>query len=78
MTGFLAAIEKLAGTVGTALGGPLVPAVLEIGKDVLNLIDKAKTVVSIDDADKLQTLRDDLEPKVMAHATATEKSLRGA
>ena len=68
---------KLAETISGALTGPAVPAVVEIGKDVIALIDNAKEVVSTNDAAKLQALRDDLEPKVLAHADATEKELRG-
>lgn len=73
---FLDTITKLVETVGGALTGPVVPAVVEIGKDVLNLIDNAKEVVSDTDAAHLQSLRDELEPKVMAHADATENALR--
>lgn len=75
---FLATLTKLAQTVGTALGGPIVPAVIEIGKDVLELIDKAKDVVESKDVPALTALRDDLEPKVMAHADSTEHTLRGS
>lgn len=75
---FVATLSKLAGTVGTMLGGPIVPAVVEIGKDLLGLIDKAKAVVSEEDAVKLDAIRDELEPKVMAHADRTEATLRGS
>lgn len=74
---FLETLKKLSETVGTALGGPLVPVVLEIGKDVLELIDNAKDVVDTDDVAELELMRDELEPKVMAHADSTEKTLRG-
>lgn len=74
---FVGMVSKLAGTVGTMLGGPIVPAAIEIGKDLLGLIDKAKAVVSEDDAVKLDAIRDELEPKVMAHADSTEATLRG-
>jgi hypothetical protein len=75
---FLNTITKLAMTVGEALSGNALPAVIEIGKDVLNLIDEAKTVVATDDVVVLQATRDELEPKVMAHADSTEKELRGS
>lgn len=68
---------KVAETISEALTGPAIPAVVEIGKDVINLIDNAKEVVSTQDAQRLQAIRDDLEPKVLAHADATEKELRG-
>lgn len=77
MSGFVDTIAKLAETLGTALAGPIVPAVVEIGKDFIKLIDEAKVVVSSNDADQLQEIRDELEPKVMAHADQTEASLRG-
>lgn len=77
MSDFVGMLSKLAGTVGTMLGGPLVPAAIEIGKDLLGLIDKAKAVVDEDDVVKLDAIRDELEPKVMAHADRTEASLRG-
>jgi hypothetical protein len=74
---FLDTAKKLAEAVGTALGGPMVPAVIEIGNDLLKLFDSAKEIVGEDDAEKLQVIIDDLEPKVMAHADSTEKTLRG-
>ena len=70
---FLSLAQKVSG----ALAGPVVPAIVEIGKDVLKLIDNTIEVVDIEDADKLQAIRDELEPKVMAHADTTEKTLRG-
>lgn len=77
MSNFLASLEKLAMTAGTLLGGPIVPAALEIGKDVLNLLHKAKTVVDTNDVPALDAMIAELEPKVLAHADATEASLRG-
>lgn len=74
---FMSTLSKLATTVGGALGGPIVPAVLEIGKDLLKLMDDAKEVVSSTDVPKLEAMREELEPKVMAHADATENKLRG-
>jgi len=74
---FIDTLGKLAETVGTALGGPAVPAVIAIGKDVLELIDKSKDVVAETDVTKLEAMREELEPKVMAHADATEAALRG-
>lgn len=74
---FVEELEKLVATVSGYLTGPIVPAAIEIGKDVLNLIDKAKDVVDSSDVATLEQLRTDLEPKVMAHADSTEKTLRG-
>lgn len=74
---FLSTLSKLATTVGAAMTGPVVPAVLEIGKDLLKLMDDAKDVVSSTDVPKLEALREELEPKVLAHADATEAKLRG-
>jgi hypothetical protein len=75
---FINTIEKLAETLGGALTGGTLPVIVEIGKDVLNLIDEAKMVVNSSDAAALTAIRDELEPKVMAHADATEKTLRGS
>jgi hypothetical protein len=77
MTAFVDTIKKLAETVGTALGGPIVPAVIEIGQDLLELIDNAKEVVGNKNAKELEVIRSELEPKVMAHADKTEANLRG-
>lgn len=77
MSAFIDTIKKLAATVGTALGGPVVPAVIAIANDVLELIDNAKEVVNNENAAELQVIRDELEPKVLAHADATEAKLRG-
>lgn len=77
MSDFVDGLAKLAETVGTLLGGPLVPAAVEIGKDVLNLIEKSKEVVETTDLPQLELMRDELEPKVMAHADITEQTLRG-
>lgn len=70
-------LSKLATTVGGMLSGPVIPAAIEIGKEVIELIDKAKDVVDETDVPKLEAMRDELEPKVLAHADATEKALRG-
>ena len=77
MSDFVNNLSRLAQTVGTMLGGPIVPAVVEIGKDLLGLIDKAKAVVDENDVTKLDAIRDELEPKVMKHADDTEARLRG-
>jgi hypothetical protein len=74
---FMQMLEKLAMTVGTAMGGPVVPALVGIGHDVLKLIDSAKEVVHEDNIPKLEALREELEPKVLAHAQSTEDRLRG-
>lgn len=78
MSAFVDTVAKLAKTLSGALSGGAIPAVIEIGKDVLDLIEKSKDVVNNTDAAQLTAIRDELEPKVMAHATATEKSLRGS
>lgn len=78
MSDFLASLEKLAESAGTLLGGPIVPAALEIGKDVLNLLHNAKTVVDTNDVGALDAMIAELEPKVLAHADSTEASLRGS
>ena len=75
---FMSTLSKLAATVGDALSGNALPTVIAIGKDVLDLVDKAKEVVETKDLPKLEAIRDELEPKVMAHADATEKALRGS
>lgn len=77
MSKFLDALEKLAGTAGGILGGPLVPVALEIGKDVLALIHTSKQVVEETDIPKLEAMEADLGPKVMAHADRTAATLRG-
>lgn len=74
---FMQTLTKLATTVGGAMSGGTVPALFEIGKSVLELIDNAKDVVNETDIPKLEALRDELEPKVMAHADKTEATLRG-
>lgn len=74
---FMDSLEKLTQKVSSILDGGTVGAVVEIGKDILDLIDNAKEVVDETDADKLTMLRDELEPKVMAHADKTENTLRG-
>ena len=78
MSKFLDTIEELAGKVMTALEGPVLPAVIDIGKSVLDLAESAKEVITTDDLPKLQATIDELEPKVTAHADATEKELRGS
>lgn len=75
---FLETIRKLAETVDKALDSPAVPAIIEIGRDVVNLIDSAKDVVAEDNVEVLTAIRDELEPKVMAHADRTEHTLRGS
>lgn len=77
MSEIVSIIGKIATTLSGALSGGTIPAVIAIGKDVLKLIDKTKNVVSSDDAVALQAIRDELEPKVMAHADSTEDTLRG-
>jgi hypothetical protein len=77
MSDFVDSVAKLAETLGTVLGGPLVPVAVEIGKDVLALIDKSVYIVNATDALELQKIRDDLEPKVMAHADSVIASLHG-
>lgn len=74
---FIESLSKLASTVGGILGGPLIPAAIEIGKEVVDLIQRAKDVVNEDDLPKLEAMLDELEPKVLAHADATEAKLRG-
>lgn len=74
---FMNTLTKLATTVGGAMSGGTIPALFEIGKSVLDLIDNAKDVVGEDDVIKLEALREELEPKVMAHADKTEETLRG-
>lgn len=74
---FIDSLTKIVSTVSGMLTGPVLPAAIAIGKDLIELIDNAKEVVSSTDAPALQALRDELEPKVLAHADATEKKLRG-
>lgn len=70
-------ILKLGETVLPFLQGTPAGPIIAIGKEVLSLIDKAQEVLDEDDASRLQTLRDELEPLVMAHADATADKLRG-
>lgn len=77
MSAFVDMVKQLAESVGEALAGPVVPAVVEIGKDVLKLIDEAKEVVNNKNAEELEVIRSELEPKVLAHADSTEAKLRG-
>lgn len=77
MSGFVDTLLTLSKTVSAALTGPVVPAVIGIAQDVVQLIDKAKDVVDSDDVPALEAMLADLEPKVMAHADATEATLRG-
>jgi hypothetical protein len=74
---FVTTVENLALKVSEALSGDTLPAVVEIGKSLLDLIDEAKQVVATDDVAVLQATRDELEPKVLDHADSTEKELRG-
>jgi len=77
MSKFVDTLADVAEKVGDALNGPIIPAIVEIGKSVVDLIDNAREVVDEPDVAKLQAMRDELEPKVMAHADQTEKTLRG-
>lgn len=77
MSDIVDSITRIAGLVSKAIDGYIVP-VTEIARDVINLIDQAKEVVNTDDVATLQTLRDELEAKVMAHADKTEATLRGS
>lgn len=77
MSAFLDIMKRVTTTLTEAMAGPVVPAVVAIGKDVVDLIKESKEVVSNHDAAELQILLDDLEPKVLAHADATEAALRG-
>lgn len=77
MSEFLEKLKTLVTTVSDALAGPIVPAVVAIGQDVLDLIDGAKEVAENDDVEELEALRETLEPLVLAHADATERTLRG-
>jgi hypothetical protein len=70
-------ILELGHTLTPFLQGTPVGAVVAIGQQVLELIDKSQEVLDEDDAAKLKTLRDELEPLVMAHADATAAKLRG-
>jgi hypothetical protein len=58
-------------------GGGVVPAAIAIGKDLLELVNEAREVVSSDDLPALEAMREELEPVVMAHADRTEADLRG-
>jgi hypothetical protein len=67
-------------SIAEKLGPMLVPgagAAIAIGQDLLKLIDSTKAVVSEQDGAKLDSIRDELEPKVMKHADDTEARLRG-
>lgn len=77
MSAWMDTIANLAKNVGVALGGPVVPAVVAIGQDVIKLINESQHIVNATDAFELQKIRDELEPKVMAHADTTEQTLRG-
>ena len=74
---FLASLTKIVSTVGGMLTGPVVPAVIGIGQDVLKLIEESRKVVETKDLPALEALREELEPKVLAHADSTEAKLRG-
>jgi hypothetical protein len=60
------------------MDSPIVPAAFSIGKDVLELIDNVSEIADTDEVDELNAIRDELEPKVLAHVDATEKALRGS
>lgn len=77
MSAWMNTVANLAKNIGVALGGPVVPAVIEIGKDFLKLLNESQHIVNATDAFELQKIRDELEPKVLAHADATEQTLRG-
>lgn len=70
-------ILKLGETLLPVLQGTPAGPVIAIGKQVLELIDKAQEVLDEDDAARLSSLRDELEPLVMAHADETAAKLRG-
>jgi hypothetical protein len=75
---FMDTVTKLVSTVATALEGPVIPAVVSIAHDVVDLLQEAQDVVkSDDDAVELQSMLEELEPKVMAHADRTTAALRG-
>jgi len=78
MPGILDTVTKVVEVVTEAFAGPVIPALVDIGKGALKLIDEVKTTVNLTDQDALQAMRDKLEPLVMAHADATEKALRGS
>jgi hypothetical protein len=75
---FVDTVRKLVTTVSEALAGPVVPAVVSIARDLVDFLDNAQDVVNEDDAAELQVMRDELEPKVMAHADSTTATLRGS
>lgn len=77
MSDFMNTLVKLGATISKVLEGPVLPAVVDIGKDFLNLINESAKVVDTTDLSTLEKMRDDLEPKVMAHADKTENELRG-
>lgn len=70
-------ILELGNTLAPFLKDTPVGPVVAIGQEVLKLIDKAQEVLGEDDAARLQTIRDELEPLVMAHADETAAKLRG-
>lgn len=70
-------ILKLGETVLPFLQGTPAGPVIAIGKELLGLVDRAQEVLGEDDAARLSTLRDELEPLVMAHADETAAKLRG-
>ena len=69
-------ILKLGETVLPFLDGTPAEPVIAIAQKVLELIDKAQEVLDEDDAARLAALREEIEPKVMAHADATAAKLR--
>lgn len=76
MSALVDSVSKIAGLASKVLEGYLVPGI-DIAKSVIELIDNVKETVGTENEAALQVLRDELEPKVLAHADATEKALRG-
>jgi hypothetical protein len=69
MSGFTDILGKIVtGVTGAMTGGGVVPAAIAIGKDLLELVNEAREVVSSDDLPALEA---------MAHADRTEADLRG-
>jgi hypothetical protein len=70
-------LMNLVKQASAALDGPVIPAVLDIGKSVIELVDEVKGTINQNDAVILGELRDTLEAKVLGHADTTEDKLRG-
>jgi hypothetical protein len=71
---------KVAKAAASVIGGPSGALAVGIGKTVIELIDKAKTIREIaqaDDVVQLDAARDDLIARVNAHADAVIGRLRG-